>query len=216
MSGRGQYWKKGGLVDETVKEEDLSQALQTKVNTGGGGSGVFELIKTITLGSDLATAQITLDTPINFTDYSEIQLIVTGLVVTGTARIGVRLNNSAFNSQYAWSGSIVGGGVSAFAEHPSNPFWELDSTLLLQDSIFYLKIVLAGGSNLEPDFRKGTGEQTWNNVSNQLISSVGGLSVNGFGAGGAINTVISFEVDGQGVGNIGTGSILSVFGKKIV
>ena len=38
MPGRGQYWKKGGLVDETVKEEDLSQALQTKVNTGGGGS----------------------------------------------------------------------------------------------------------------------------------------------------------------------------------
>ena len=27
MPGRGQYWKKGGLIDETVKEEDLSQAL---------------------------------------------------------------------------------------------------------------------------------------------------------------------------------------------
>ena len=37
MPGRGQYWKKGGLIDETVKEEDLSQALQSKVNTGGGG-----------------------------------------------------------------------------------------------------------------------------------------------------------------------------------
>jgi len=38
MPGRGQYWKKGGLIDETVKEEDLSQALQTKVNAGGGGA----------------------------------------------------------------------------------------------------------------------------------------------------------------------------------
>ena len=36
MPGRGQYWKKGGLIDETVKEEDLSQALQSKVNSGGG------------------------------------------------------------------------------------------------------------------------------------------------------------------------------------
>ena len=31
MPGRGQYWKKGGLIDETVKEEDLSQALQTEL-----------------------------------------------------------------------------------------------------------------------------------------------------------------------------------------
>ncbi len=41
MPGRGQYWKKGGLIDETVKEEDLSQALQTKVNSGGGGGKFY-------------------------------------------------------------------------------------------------------------------------------------------------------------------------------
>ena len=35
MPGKGAYWKKGGLIDETVKEEDLSQALQAKVNSGG-------------------------------------------------------------------------------------------------------------------------------------------------------------------------------------
>ena len=36
MPGRGQYWKKGGLIDESVKEEDLSLALQAKVNSAGG------------------------------------------------------------------------------------------------------------------------------------------------------------------------------------
>jgi len=37
MPGKGAYWKKGGLIDETVKEEDLSLALQAKVNAVGGG-----------------------------------------------------------------------------------------------------------------------------------------------------------------------------------
>jgi len=39
MPSRGNYWQKGGLPDETVKEEDLSQALQAKVNAGGGSDG---------------------------------------------------------------------------------------------------------------------------------------------------------------------------------
>jgi len=42
MPGRGQYWKKGGLIDETVKEEDLSQALQTKVNSSGGYDSISD------------------------------------------------------------------------------------------------------------------------------------------------------------------------------
>ncbi len=43
MPGKGAYWKKGGLIDETVKEEDLSQALQAKVNAVGGGGDVVLL-----------------------------------------------------------------------------------------------------------------------------------------------------------------------------
>lgn len=42
MPGRGQYWKKGGLVDETVKEEDLSLALQSKVNAVGAGHEILD------------------------------------------------------------------------------------------------------------------------------------------------------------------------------
>ncbi len=35
MPGRGQYWKVGGINDEHIKEEDLTQALQNKLNAGG-------------------------------------------------------------------------------------------------------------------------------------------------------------------------------------
>lgn len=42
MPSRGQYWKKGGLIDETVKEEDLSQALQAKVNSSGGYDSISD------------------------------------------------------------------------------------------------------------------------------------------------------------------------------
>lgn len=212
MPGRGQYWKKGGLIDETVKEEDLSQALQTKVNSGGG-SGVFELIKTITVGSNVDTAQITLDTPINFADYAEIELVVTGKLVTALGRVEVTLNSDNANSEYAWMGSVVGGGVSAFVENGSNPFWEMDNANLLLNSMFYIKIVLAGGTNLEPNFRRGTGVQTWRKDTGALISSVGGLRVNTISVA---TQLASFEVSIGGVGEIGTGSILSVFGKKIV
>jgi len=40
MPGRGRFWKIGGLNDEHVKEADLTQALQNKVNSGGGGHAI--------------------------------------------------------------------------------------------------------------------------------------------------------------------------------
>ncbi len=42
MPGRGQPWKKGGLVDETVTEADLGPTLADKINTGGGGAGTLD------------------------------------------------------------------------------------------------------------------------------------------------------------------------------
>ncbi len=38
MPGRGRFWQVGALNDEIVEEADLTQALQTKVNSGGGGA----------------------------------------------------------------------------------------------------------------------------------------------------------------------------------
>ncbi len=37
MPGRGRFWSLGSLNDGIVEEDDLTQALQTKVNSGGGG-----------------------------------------------------------------------------------------------------------------------------------------------------------------------------------
>jgi len=37
MPGRGTPWRKGGHVDETIEEADLTQNVQTKLNAGGGG-----------------------------------------------------------------------------------------------------------------------------------------------------------------------------------
>jgi len=43
MPGRGQPWKKGGLVDETVTEADLGPTLADKINSGGGGGATVDL-----------------------------------------------------------------------------------------------------------------------------------------------------------------------------
>jgi hypothetical protein len=37
MPGRGVPWRTGGHVDETIEEADLTQAVQSKLNVGGGG-----------------------------------------------------------------------------------------------------------------------------------------------------------------------------------
>jgi len=144
MPGRGNYWQVGGLPDETVKEVDLTQAVQTKLNSGGGGSGVFELIKTVTLGDNADPAVITPDTPITFADYSEIELVVSGKLVTADGQIEITINNTDANSLYEWHGSIVGASASAFVEHPSDPSWRLNNVNMAQDSLFYLKIILGG------------------------------------------------------------------------
>jgi len=52
MPGRGRFWSVGSLNDEIVEEADLTQALQTKVNAGGGGSGAWEKVTEVELVSD--------------------------------------------------------------------------------------------------------------------------------------------------------------------
>ncbi len=52
MPSRGQYWKIGGLNDLHIVEADLDSALQAKVNSGGGGSGLFYTSFIINAGGD--------------------------------------------------------------------------------------------------------------------------------------------------------------------
>jgi len=55
MPGRGQFWKIGGINDEHIKEVDLTQALQTKLNAGGG---TWELLDSEKLTSAVNTVTL--------------------------------------------------------------------------------------------------------------------------------------------------------------
>lgn len=48
MPGRGRFWSLGSLNDGIVEEDDLTQALQTKVNSGGGG-GAWQKVTEVEL-----------------------------------------------------------------------------------------------------------------------------------------------------------------------
>ena len=95
MPGRGQYWKKGGLVDETVKEEDLSQALQAKVNAGGG-AGKMELLGETTLVGDNQIVTVNF-TPVDIADCCYIEAVFVGVIKNSTA-MGWQING--LNTNY--------------------------------------------------------------------------------------------------------------------
>jgi len=78
MPGKGAYWKKGGLIDETVKEEDLSQALQAKVNSGGG-AGKMELLGETTLVGDNQIVTVNF-TPVDAADCCYIEAVFVGVI----------------------------------------------------------------------------------------------------------------------------------------
>ncbi len=87
MPGRGQYWKKGGLVDETVKEEDLSQALQTKVNAVGGGGGA-ELVGSDDVTTPKTDLTATISPTISLGSIQELDIVAWfSLAVGGSVKI---------------------------------------------------------------------------------------------------------------------------------
>ncbi len=75
MPGRGRFWNVGSLNDEIVEEADLTQALQTKVNAGGGGSGNWEVIADFTVASDLNSHTIPFSRTVA-TDGSDVSKVV--------------------------------------------------------------------------------------------------------------------------------------------
>ena len=107
MPGRGQYWKKGGLVDETVKEEDLSQALQTKVNTVGGGSGNWELVGDVTVSGAEQNVNLSRTVAMDGTDVSML-VAVMSIRLTASTGIAYRYNNITTGG-YTASGNDLGG-----------------------------------------------------------------------------------------------------------
>lgn len=111
MPGRGQYWKKGGLVDETVKEEDLSQALQTKVNAvGGGGSGNWELVGDVTVsGGPIGEQNVNLSRTVNL-DGTDVSMVVAVINTRLTSNTGIAYRyNNVTTGGYSCSGNDLGG-----------------------------------------------------------------------------------------------------------
>ncbi len=223
MPSRGNYWQKGGLPDETVKEEDLSQALQAKVNSGG--AGVQELLKTINVPSDTISTTITLDTPVNFADYAEFSLVIHGHHRANTASMGVRINGNS-GSVYSYDGrESLDSGAGSDVLNGNDNIWRLPSALVEIDSEYYMKLTLSGGAILQATGssggdqnpqRVGTGELSYakEDTVDTFAVSRGGIKIFSF----SDTTLVSFTLLDRNNTNsvVGAGTVLSVFGKKIV
>ncbi len=101
MPGRGAVWRIGGLKDKHVLEEDLSQALQTKVNTGGGGgSGNVETVLDTTFGSDAVSHSFNLSRSVAMdgTDVGELIIIFSELTLSAEDIIDIQFNGESFNT----------------------------------------------------------------------------------------------------------------------
>jgi len=226
MPGRGRFWSIGSLNDEIVEEADLVQALQTKINAGAGaGSGVNELLKTVTVPSDTITTTITLDTPVNFADYAEFTLIIHGHHKVSINPMGLRINGNS-GSIYSYVGRESNdAGVGVDVLNGGDNLWLLPNVNVEIDSDYYIKLVIQGGAVLQTTgtsggeanpTRYGTGDITYSKEDTQdtIANSKGGIKVSSF----SDTTLVSFTLlHRQGsLKVVGAGTVLSVFGKKIV
>ncbi len=208
------------IKDGTIQEVDLDSALQAKVNAGG------DLLKTVTVSSNTISQTITLDTPVNFADYSEFQLIIHGVQRFNARQMKLRINGNS-GSIYSYIGResrdevALGGDV----RNPTDNGWRLASNDVEQDSEYYIKLTLQGGAILQATGtsggennpqRFGTGELSYNQNGSPDIMAVsrGGIKLFDF----SDTTLVSFTLLDRDETNatIGKDTVLSIFGKKIV
>ena len=95
MPGRGQFWKIGGINDQHIKEDDLTTALQNKVNAGGG-AGKYELLGETTLVGNNQVVTVNF-TPVDIADCCYIEAVFVGVMSNSTG-IGWRING--LNTNY--------------------------------------------------------------------------------------------------------------------
>lgn len=159
MPGRGQYWKKGGLIDESVKEEDLSQALQTKVNAVGGGSGNWEKVGDVTVSGGPVTSQnvdLSRTVDIDGTDCSMLVAVIT-TKLSSSSSVTYRYNNITTGG-YSTSGNDLGGATYTSFNEGGN---EIHTDKGYTGSVFSI-LELAGqndGGNVKGNIREaGSGE----------------------------------------------------------
>jgi len=211
MPGRGRYWKVGGLNDEHIKEEDLSQALQTKVNSGGGG--VVEKLAETTLSSAVTNTQLSF-TAVNRDDYAEFWLVIKGSI-------------SADGDVYANINGVTGTGYSCFGtfiEATAITNYNLGGTLGLYfnaesipgsgihaDRDFVGKHTIIGGDTVELDKIKGWTDSSYDRETSAVPVGIRGIITM---SGLASSTISSFEIFVQGGGKLKIGTKITVFGVK--
>ncbi len=106
---RRAYWEAGQLNDKHITEADLSQALQTKVNGGGGGgSGNIETILDTTVVSNSISHSFNFDRNIDMdgSDIGLIKVIISNIVLSADEVVKVSFNGQG-------SGGLITKGLTS-------------------------------------------------------------------------------------------------------
>jgi len=184
---------------------------------GGGGDVTFELLKTIIVGAPVTTATLTLDTPVDFADFSEIVIIISGLYSGAVGNLGFFVNgNNA--SIYSAAGVTTTESPTAIAgfTSPTSTFLEMEFNQIQVGSPFYAKWIIEGGPILDAaNKRQGSYDHCWIENSNGLFSSGRGMTMINPFTDTQLSSV-SVEALAVGAATIGTGTSITVYGKKLV
>ncbi len=115
MPSKGAWWQVGGLNNKVIEEADLTDALQTKVNNIGGGTGNAEILLDTTFGDNLTTHSFNLSRSVALdgTDVGELIIIFSELALSGSDIIDIGYNGSIITNGDTVGYSSNGGTVSA-------------------------------------------------------------------------------------------------------
>jgi len=183
---------------------------------GGGGDVTFELLKTLIVPSDTTSTTITLDTPVDFADYSELVCIISGVIVTNTATVALQMNGDT-DSIYSYIGALTTESpatVSGFVS-PTSTTLEMGNQQMEVTAPFYMKWIIEGGPILSAQNRRqGSGDFSYiESATGLYVSSRGMTMINPFTP--TQLTSITLLING-GLGEIGQNTKLTIYGKKLV
>jgi len=201
MPSRGNYWQKGGLPDETVKEEDLSQALQAKVNAVGGGSGNWEKVGEATVTSTVASVNVNFSRTVSLdgTDISKLVVVIHEQLLTPSG-CKYRFNNLSGSTDWATWGNHMGSATySGISEASENAiFLDIGSS----SEMFTI---------IEADGHVGESNNLLGHIkTSSEVQSQGAIGF--FASNTNISSLTSFQMEDEGAGtNIGTGTSITVY-----
>jgi len=189
---------------------------------GGGDAGPFELLQTLTTTVQAAgITTITLDNPVLFADYSEFELIISGVSLVQANNLGIILNGLV-DSTYSTQGTRVNSTPSGFFQinEGSAPKWELldGAELLGIGKGFNIKLTLQGGvgAQLDPlDSLLGFATMSYGPSTANHGSAVMNIRKQ-FTVDPPQTQLISFGLKMDGLMELQSGAVFTVYGKKLV